>query len=201
MARPRKIKTERMDARTSNDACISPEEWQAVRLWMDEIGVKLSETPPIPESDTDQKLNAIFRQCEINRARVDQFNEEPLAGCFAPLILNRATDAERAFAADLMATALEECTPEQWTAFALRLARLKANAEQPHRNAYAYWGYARFIEENGREPSKPELKAYLLENPKVFPGMPAADAKSQWTDLWRDCRLSKLADRNVRTKP
>jgi hypothetical protein len=139
---------------------------------------------------------SFFRQNEIDRLRVDQFNDEPLACVLAPVLLNRATDAEREFVGNLFAEVARTCTPEQLAAFFARVLKLKANVEQPHRNAYAYFGYARFIEETGREPSKPELKAYLLARPEVFKGMPSngADAKKQWTRLWQDCQLDQLSN-------
>lgn len=158
MARPRKIKDERMDMRA--DASVS-----------------------------------LFHQMEIDRARVDPFNDEPLACILAPVLLNRATDAEREFVGNLFADAARTCTAAQLAAFFARVAKLALNAEQPHRNAYAYFAYARFIEATGREPSKPELKAYMLARPETFKGTPAGDEKKQWTRLWADSGLSELADR------
>lgn len=138
---------------------------------------------------------SLFHQLEIDQARVDPFNDDPLACVFAPVLLNRATDAEREFVGNLFSSVLATCTPEQIVDFSARVAKLAANAQQPHRNAFAYWGYARFIEETGREPSKPELKAYLIARPETFKGMSPADDKKAWTRLWLDCGLSKLADR------
>ena len=143
---------------------------------------------------------SLFHQIEIDRARVDPFNDEPLACVLAPVILDRATESEREFVGELFASVLATGTPEQIKGFFARVARLTANAEQPHRNSLAYFGYARFVEETGREPSKPELKAYLLARPETFKGLPANDAKSEWTDLWKACGLSGLANRKVGKK-
>ena len=137
----------------------------------------------------------LFHQIEIDRARVDPFNDEPLACVLAPVLLNRATDAEKAFAGELFANVLATGTPEQIAGFFARVEKLAANAEQPHRNAYAYFGYARFISEAGREPSKPELRDYLLARPETHKGMPALDDKKAWTRLWESCGLFTLPPR------
>ena len=137
-------------------------------------------------------LAAIFRQAEINRLRVDPYGEEPLACVLADVLLNRATDAEREFAARLFADAAATATADQLAAFFARVENMKRNAGQPHRNAAAYFGYARFIQETGREPIKPELKAYLLARPETYKGMPESDDKKAWTRLWVDCGLFTL---------
>jgi hypothetical protein len=135
----------------------------------------------------------LFAQMAIDTARVDPFNEEPLACIFGPVLLGRATAAEKKFVGELCAEVLATA-PEKAPAFFARVAKMAANIEQPHRNAYALYGYARFIAETGKEPSKRELREYLLENPKVFPGMPAGDGsdKKGWDRLWKDSGLSNL---------
>lgn len=168
MARPRKIKSAPMDSRTQTDGDVIPEE---------------------------PGLNALFRQSEINRLRVDPFDAEPLACVLAPVLLGRATESERRFVADLFAEIASSGSAEQLAGFFARVEKLKSNVDQPHRIAAAYFGYARYIEETGREPIKPELKAYLIARPESFKGMPPADDKKAWTRLWEDCGLSKLADR------
>ena len=175
MARPKKIKSPPTDNKIDTSDKTPPEDL----AWMNPLSI----------------------QGAIDRLRVDPFNDEPLACVLAPVLLDRATDAERESVGNLFAEAVRICTPEQLSGFFSRVAKMAENVKQPHRNARAYFGYARFIEETGREPSKPELKAYLLARPEIYKGMPADDAKSQWTDLWRDCGLLHLADRRVRTKP
>jgi hypothetical protein len=150
--------------------------------------------PPPGDMRADASLS-LFHQIQIGTLFVDPFSDEPLACVLAPVLLNSATEAERAFVANLFAEALGTCTSEQLAAFFARVTKLALNAEQTHRIAAAYFGYSRFIEETGREPSKPELKAYLIARPETFKGMPRDESKSDWTDLWKACGLSNLANR------
>jgi hypothetical protein len=135
----------------------------------------------------------LFAQNAIDAARVDPFNEEPLACIFGPVLLGRATVAEKQFAGEILAELSATATPEQLAGAFARIAKLKENADQPHRNAYVAYAYARYFSELGEEPTKRQLKAYLLENPKVFKGMPPLDDKKAWHRLWEDSGLAGLS--------
>jgi len=102
---------------------------------------------------------------------------------------------QKAFVADLFGELTRTSTPQQLTAFFARVGKLAHNIEQPHRNAFVYYGYSRFIEETGREPSKNDLKNYLLEDTKSFKGLPPSDDKKAWTRLWSETGLSSLLSR------
>jgi hypothetical protein len=117
-----------------------------------------------------------------------------------PIFLKRATADEKQEVGWLFAQALETTTAEQLEKFFARVVVMKKNAEQPHRHAFAYFGYVRFIEENGREPSKFELKKYLLARRENFKDLPPAEDGKAWTRVWREAGLFTLPDK-VGTKP
>jgi hypothetical protein len=148
--------------------------------------------------ETDlEGLDILFKQLCINELRVDPYGEEPLAGVFAPVLLNRATKQEHAFFNELLGEATKTLAPFplKLKAFFARISKLASNVEQPHRNAFVYYGYSRFIEETGREPSKNDLKNYLLEDTQSFKGLPPSDDKKAWTRLWSETGLSSLLSR------
>jgi hypothetical protein len=128
---------------------------------------------------------AMFRQSQINRLRVDQLGDEPLACVLAPVILKRASAGEIELAGEMFVHMLADCTADQAEAFFKRVVTLKRNAEGlPHRNGFAYYAYARFIEETGREPSKAELKRYILARREIYRDAPGEGDKEGWTRLW-----------------
>ena len=109
------------------------------------------------------------------------------------MILGRATDGEKRLAKELFAHVLENSTPEQAAAFFARVRRLKESAElPPHRNAFAYYAYSSFIEETGREPSKPELRKYIVARKGAFRDAPTPEDGKAWHRLWEDCGLFEL---------
>lgn len=167
MSRPRKIKQAPLDLRT------------------------------IPESfEGMEGFETLFRQSQINQKRADPFNEEPLAGVLSPVLLDRATEQEREFFGNLVANAARTLNADQLESFFARVVLLRRNIEQlGHRNAYAYFGYSRYMEETGREPSKPELKAYLIARRETFRELPADEDGKGWTRLWRESGLATLAAR------
>lgn len=141
----------------------------------------------------EEPLAHIARQAAIDELRTDPFHEAPLACLLAPVLLNRATPSDRELVGNLFVQVLETATPEQAENFFAQVATLKRNASQPHRNARAYFGYCSFIEATGREPSKPELKAYLDARPDEFPGLPPGYCLKSWNRLFKDSGLEHLA--------
>lgn len=148
----------------------------------------------IPQDEGDAWMAPMLRQSFINDLRADPFNGEPVACVLSSVMLDRATDSEREVVGELFTNALATMTAEQLAAFFRRVEKLKSNAEQPHRNCYAYFAYSGFIEETGREPSKPELRKYIMARPEAFPAMPPGDDKKAWTRLWLDSGLASLAE-------
>lgn len=138
-------------------------------------------------------LARVGRQFFLNELRTDPLGDEPLACILGPVILRRATDGEKQLAKELFTHILETGTAEQVTAFFARVRRLKESAElPPHRNALAYYAYSSFIEETGREPSKPELRKYIVARREIFKGAPAPEDGKAWHRLWEDCGLFEL---------
>ena len=57
-------------------------------------------------------------------------------------------------------------------------------------------GYLDYLTETeGREPSKPELTAYLLARPEKYFNLPPIDDKAGWTRMRKETGLDKLRDR------
>ena len=69
--------------------------------------------------------------------------------------------------------------------------------EETHRNAVAYEAYHDYIEYTGKEPSKMDLKKFIVAKPEQYScKFPDQDTdKRGWTRLWEDCGLSTLDDR------
>jgi hypothetical protein len=167
MSRPKKQKTEPLDMRAHEE--IPDDEWMA----------------------------ATARQTQLDRLRVDQFNDDPqLASVLADAILGGASEFSRKVAGEVLLGAVENLTADEAEAFFKRVVQMKRNREQlAHRNGFAFFAYSRYLEETGREPSKPELKAYLMARRETFRDLPAAEDGKGWTRLWQESGLATLAAR------
>ena len=148
----------------------------------------------IPE---DEWMAATARQTQLDRLRIDQFNDDPqLASVLVDALMGGASDFSRKVAGEVMLGAVENLTADEAEAFFKRVVTLKRNREQlPHRNGFAFFAYSRYIEETGREPSKPELKEYLMARRETFRDLPAAEDGKAWTRLWVKSGLASLAAR------
>jgi len=150
----------------------------------------------ISTADIPEAIAAIARQAQIDMLRADPHGEDILSATgFSSVMLGRADAMDKITVAEAMLHALKNLSSDELAEFFARIVRMKSNIENPHRTARAYYGYTRFVEENGKEPSKPELKDYLIENSKIFIGMPNRDDGKGWTRLWRESGLSNLSDR------
>lgn len=147
------------------------------------------------ENDNLAWTAPLARRAFIEQLAVDPYNDEPLACALAPCLMGTADEDEQAFAGDLFATALHTLTPEQLSAFFRRVEKLKIGAAQSHRNAAAYQAYSEYIDATGREPAKPELRAYIIARPESFKGMPATEDKKAWSRLWASAGLKGLSGR------
>jgi hypothetical protein len=147
-----------------------------------------------PQED-DAWTAEIARNAALETLRVDPYNSEPIACTLAPVLLDRASDSEKKMVGELFATALAKMNADQLAAFFRRVEKLKVASEQPHRNFAAYLAYERFIKTTGREPSKPELKQYIIARPESFKAMPPEDDKKAWTRIWDESGLSSLSAR------
>ncbi len=137
-----------------------------------------------------------IRQAVIDTLKVDPKGDEALACVMASIVLNRPYSApDEELAGKCFVAAMKHPDPAVASRFFQRMLRLKLNAESPHRNAFAYYAYSRFIDEAGREPSKPELRAYIEARRNEFKDAPGAEDPKGWTRLWKESGLSELATR------
>jgi hypothetical protein len=151
--------------------------------------------PPARTSPPDEETAAWSRQHNLNALRVDPKGDDPLACVLASVVLDRSFPSVDEVAGAMFVAVLKNPDPMVAGRFFQRVMRLKLNADMPHRNAYAFHAYGRFIEETGREPSKPELRAYIEARRNEFKDAPGAEDPKGWTRLWRESGLSGLATR------
>ena len=120
--------------------------------------------------------------------------ENPLAPYFARVISNRYSDGDLEAVVELLLGALQDSDLARVERFFMLIVKLKRNEANPHRNAYAYFAYSHYLADNGREPSKAELKAYMLADGNGrYRDLPAPEDKKGWTRLWKNAGLSRLA--------
>ncbi|GAA5130807.1 hypothetical protein GCM10023212_41110 [Luteolibacter yonseiensis] len=105
-------------------------------------------------------------------------------------------DFERQTAGDLLVRVVEKFTADQADDFFKRLISLKRNHEAlPHRNGFAYLAYCRYIEATGKEPTKPQLRKYIVARPEEFKDQPSPEDKKGWSRLWKESGLFTLKER------
>ena len=148
--------------------------------------------------DTDEPhLAAVVRQSGLDKARVDPLNQDPMLACvLAGIIMRDASEHARDSAGKMLVGAVENFTADEAEAFFRRIVSLKRNHENlRHRNGFAVFAYSRFIEETGKEPTKSELRKFVVARPETFKDQPGAEDKKGWTRLWKDSGLFALPDR------
>jgi hypothetical protein len=138
-------------------------------------------------------LSVPLGQLHINTLRADPVGDHPLAVVLGSVILDRGLPSCEELAGKMFVAVLKHPDPAVATRFFRSIMAMKANVSQPHRNAYAFHAYARFIEETGREPSKPELRAYIEARRNEFKDAPSAGDKAGWARVWKAAGLSDLA--------
>jgi hypothetical protein len=77
------------------------------------------------------------------------------------------------------------------------IVKLKKNHEQEgsQKNAWALAAYNDFINQTGSEPSKPQLKEFILARKEKYRQRPDPEDKTGWTRLWKASGLFGLRDR------
>lgn len=153
------------------------------------------QTPPNQRTDVEPlgPLARISRQSAINTERVDPHRDEPLACILGGVILGRSTADEKDLVGKLFTHILETATPEHARQFFARVLELKKSAAMPaHRNAFAYYAYSNYIEETGREPSKAELRKYIMARREIYKDAPGPEDGRGWTRVWKAVGLSDL---------
>ena len=114
--------------------------------------------------------------------RIDLFHFDALASLLIGTLANGSVeDVERIFTAAIEAK--------------------KESARLPHRNAWAFLAFLKFMQEAGREPTKPELKDYIRNRPEIYHDAPSPDDLKGWTRLWTETRLRLLRPKRPLKKP
>ena len=135
----------------------------------------------------------------LDLLKADPMRNESLAELFVPVIAGHASDWWKRSIGDFVILALEHESPELLEHIFKRVVTLKrtfVDADYRHRNYFAYRAYLDYRIEFASEPSKPELKAYILARPKIYKNAPLD--KKDWTRLWKASGLSGLANSRVR---
>ncbi|MDA0766903.1 MAG: hypothetical protein O3A92_08795 [Verrucomicrobia bacterium] len=112
---------------------------------------------------------------------------------FAAIATGTATEEEREAASRTLLRILAPDYPAAAAASIFAdLAKMKMRlAEKPHRLSRAYAAYEKFIDETNRQPSKIELKDYILNRPQQY-GTDWPGREEPWTRIWDGCCLSEL---------
>jgi hypothetical protein len=112
------------------------------------------------------------------------------------VITGAASDHERQQAAREYLENLEKMTPEEMKDFFNLILTYKAQfANLRSRVFFAVKAAYDYEAMTGREPSKPELKAFILANRGKYKDAPSAEDGKGWTDLWKNSGLASLANR------
>ena len=177
------------------------EKWEGYRAYYKAAtGGILPENPDDLLELTPEIRDLIARNNTLGSLLVDPSSQEPLARTFAPFIVGIFTsDNERLLVeratGELLARALRILPSDELGEFFKMLCRLKKNLEAPRRNLFAFLAYAMFSDENGREPSKPELKAYILQHKDIYRDKPDAGDGKGWTRVWKQSGLFNLSEK------
>jgi hypothetical protein len=135
-----------------------------------------------------------FKKALVARSKADPFRRADYkALCvFAPLLAGVMDDKRKAAVGWTMAETLEKSTAAQLEVLFAVIVKMKKNIEDEHiqRSTYAVAAFFRFKSEHGHSPSKLELKRFIIENPKVYPGFPLDESNSEWTRIWKNADMN-----------
>jgi len=193
MARPKKIRLETPDNRTTPGAPGKPLSDEMRKFIEAVIGRPLPSDPPPLSPEVAADYDSYQRQATLDILFIDPKNSEPLSCVFAPVILNRGSESDKATAGQILVEILAHGTAEEAGAFFKRVLTLKKESEKaPPPNSYAYYAYSRFIEENGFEPTRSRLKKYILARRSIYKVVPQADDSKAWFRVWEESGLFAL---------
>lgn len=128
--------------------------------------------------------------------RVDPLNDDSeMALWLGRLICGiRDEDEERHLGRNLFIRAVAELTADEAEAMFERIVKLKRNYEGfRHRNAWAYLAYRNFMSEFEKEPTKRELKSFILSRPGIYQEAPQKEDFKAWERMWDGAGLHELA--------
>lgn len=132
---------------------------------------------------------------------------ETIADAFLPPAENLAEpfferlDTERQHwrecAGALLSGAVEHFTADDAEELFGIIVKIKRTHEQvgSHANAWALAAYNDFMNEAGSEPSKVQLRKFIMARPEKYRQRPADEDKKGWTRLWKSSGLFSLPDR------
>ncbi|MEI6676319.1 MAG: hypothetical protein WCO57_14210 [Verrucomicrobiota bacterium] len=193
MARPKRIRLETPDNRTTPGAPGKPLSDEMRKFIEAVIGHPLPPDPPPLSPEAAADCDSFRRQVTLDSLHVDPKNSEPLSRLFAPVILNRGSEAEKTTAGQILVEILAHGTAEEAGAFFKRVLTLKKESENPPPpNSYVYYAYSMFIEENGFEPTRSRLKKYILARRSIYKVVPEATDTKGWLRLWDESGLFML---------
>lgn len=107
-----------------------------------------------------------------------------------------ATEKQKQIAADEYIENLASMTAEQMKDFFnVILAYKEQIAMGRSRIFFAVQACYDYMEEAGKQPSKPQLKRFILARKDIYADTPSENVKSEWTRLWKEAGLDGLANR------
>lgn len=150
--------------------------------------------PGLPESGREIRLD------NIEALKVEPYNDQHFGDIMGPLVLGTGCDAAKRQAAEFVCHIIETRTPEALEEVFSDIVTLKREGERVkagmiQRNASAYRAYHIFIEETGREPSKCELRKFIVARSQEFGGdFPKDEDGKAWARIWETIGLKALPD-------
>jgi len=205
--RPPKTKRPPMDTRVTLDSPVfAPADWAFIRdlLKSENLGASFpEESPENPPWATGEKLeifNAVARLRMTQRLLVDPYGDNPdAARLFAEIMLGKPSDSTKQIVGAVLVSAIKNFPSAELEKFFRLICDMKKNVEKPQRNAFAHLAYSVFILEVGREPTRHELKKYIIARPDIYKGQIGPEDYKGWDRLWDDSGLFGLSG-NVGTK-
>jgi hypothetical protein len=148
---------------------------------------------------SDPVFPALARR-RMDRLSVDPTWTEGLAEFFGPVITGKATEKGKAYAGAIIANAMEKASAVALAELFSRIMAMKKEAGSPATGKHRHWhvlrGYLDYLSETeSRQPSKPELKDYLLARKSIYKNLPDELDKPGWTEAWKGAGLKDLANR------
>jgi hypothetical protein len=140
------------------------------------------------------KKRASFKRILIARSKADPFRKADYGALvvFAPILAGMADDGWKACIGKGIAEIMAENNADQLKIFFDAIVEMKRNIESDvnERSNHAVAAYFRFQKEHERNPSKLDLKKFIVENPKVYPGFPKDIANTEWTRIWKNADMN-----------
>jgi hypothetical protein len=134
------------------------------------------------------------RYVAVWNATLDPMNEFPeLLPIFGPVIVGSAGEVEKRELADFVERMVCEVSQDEAERVFGQILKMKRNMMQRDRRAYALMAYSHYFDEAGKEPTKPQLKAYMQARRDIYKDQPGPD--EPWTRLWKETGLFGMADR------